>query len=165
MASQSGSIVIGLVLSGTSAKHGFASTVLTAGALESANAYAGGSSVSTDASLLRTKLPRAEVPFGTVQKDGTVLISTPWYRFFDFISNVQLGGPNAPTVADLSTATVSTKTQAIAAQTAVASVSQQVNANAQALGAAIQVTQVSALPGSNQIPPVVYTPISRGVQR
>jgi hypothetical protein len=166
MASESASISIGIVLGNTSIKRGKSFAQITTGTLETANPYSGGNSVSTDASLLRTELPKANVPFGMLQKDGkTVLISPTWYRFFDFICNVQLGGPQAPTIADLSTATISTKTQAIAAQTSVADVSQQVNANAQALGAVVQVTQVSSLPGSNQIPPVVYsTPTRRGVQ-
>lgn len=165
MTSRSAVISVGLSIANTTAKHGVASAVLTTGALEYANPYSGGTTVTTDTSLLRTKLPLAELPLGRVAKDGSVLIDPTWYRFLDFVSNVQLGGPTAPTIADLSTATVSTRTQAIAAQTAVASVSQQVNSNAQTLGAVVQVAQTSSLPGAAQIPPVVYTePNRKGVQ-
>ncbi len=160
MASQSASISVGVFLANTSIKHGAAGAVITTGALSQASPYSGGSGVnkSPTGSLLRSKLPHSSVNFGQVQKDGSVRIDPVWYRFLDFVANVQLGGPNAPTVADLNTATISTRDQAISAQTSVAAVGNQVNANAQALGAVVQVAQTNSLSGATQIPPVSYTP-------
>ena len=165
MASESASISLGVVLGNTSMKHGSASAAMITGALEDAQPYSGGSGVvqSSDGENLRSKLPRAEVPLGTLSQDGkTVFINPYWYRFFDFVANVQLGGPDAPTVTDLSSATISTRQQAIDATTAVASVSTQVDANAQALAATVQVAQSNALSGASQIPPVVFTASTKG---
>jgi hypothetical protein len=94
-----------------------------------------------------------------------VIVDPAWYQAFDFYFNKQAGGPSAPSVTELSAATISVKTQAIQAQTAVAAVSQQVSANAQSLGAVVQVAQNNDLSGSTQIPPVFYSkPNSNGYQ-
>jgi hypothetical protein len=160
MASQSASISIGLSLGNTSSKHGAAGAIVTTGVLNQANPYSGGNSVTGNTGR-RVPLPKASIPFGTVNAQGQVIVDPAWYQAFDFFFNKQAGGPSAPSVADLSAATISTKDQAIQAQTAVASVSQQVTANAASLGAVVQVAQNNALSGASQIPPVSYSEPNR----
>lgn len=164
MASQSAGISIGLSLANTAAKHGRSTATITTGALEGANPYSGGNSVTGNTGR-RVPLPNASIPFGTVNAQGQVIVEPSWYQAFDFFFNKQLGGPSAPSIAELSTATVSTRDQAIQAQTDVASVSQQVTTNAASLGAVVQVAQNNSLTGASQIPPVAYSrPNSKGPQ-
>lgn len=160
MASQSASISIGLSLGNTSSKHGAAGAIVTTGVLNQANPYSGGNNVPGNSGR-RVPLPHPSIFFGQVDSQGRVTIDPVWYRLLDFVCNVQNGGPSAPTITDLSTATVSTKDQAIQAQTDVASVSQQVSANAQSLGAVVQVAKNNSLSGATQIPDVSYSPPNR----
>lgn len=161
MASQSAIISVGFTQSGTAKKAGTASAALLCGALESANNYAGGSGL-LSANLAKTKLPQAQLPLGRVMADGTVLIDPTWYRFLDYIANVQLGGPTGPTMGDISSTLGSTRNSAISAENAVSVVAQTVNANASSLAATVQVAQTNNLSGSTQIPKPVYT--QRGIQ-
>ena len=162
MATETATISCGFTQSGMSKKAGSATAVVQAGALESANQYAGGSGL-LSATLNKGRLRSASLPFGRAQPDGSVMVDPVWYRFLDYIVNTQLGGPTGPTLGDLTATVDSTRSSAIAAQTSVSQVAQTVNANASALAATVQVAQTSALPGATQIPPVVYTP--RGVPR
>lgn len=164
MASRSASISIGLSLAGTSSKNGAAGAIVTTGVLSQAAPYSGGNNVPGNSGR-RVPLPHPSTFFGTVDELGRVTIDPVWYQLLNFVCNVQNGGPSAPTITDVSTATVSTREQAIQAQTDVAAVSQQVTANAQSLGAVVQVAQNNSLSGATQIPPVAFSrPITRGVQ-
>lgn len=164
MASQSAGISVGISLATAASKHGRSTATITTGALEGANPYSGGNSISGNSGR-KVPLPHPSIFMGTVDAQGRVSIDPVWYRALDFFLNHQLGGPGAPSIADLSTATVSTREQAIQAQTDVASVSQQVIANAASLGAVVQVAQNNDLSGATQIPPVAYSkPNSRGPQ-
>lgn len=164
MASQSASISLGLALSNSASKHGKSTATITTGALEGANPYSGGTTVTGNTGR-KVPLPQASVPIGKVDAQGNVMIDPVWHKCLDFFFNQQLGGPSAPSIADLSTVAVSTREQAIKAQTDVAAVSQQVVANAESLGAVVQVAQNNSLSGASQIPPVSYSkPISRGPQ-
>ncbi len=162
MATETAVISIGFTQSGVAKKAATATANLQCGALESANNYAGGSGL-ISSNVAKTRLPQAQLPLGRVQPDGTVLMDPTWYRFLDYIANVQLGGITGPTLGDISTTVDSTRSSAIAAQTSVSQVAQTVNANASTLAATVQVAQTSALPGATQIPPVAYTP--KGVPR
>lgn len=167
MASQSASISIGLSLANTSIRRGSAGAIVTTGVLNQAAPYSGGNNVPGNSGR-KVPLPQASYPFGTVTYQGQVLpvtIDPVWHRCLDFFLNHQLGGPSAPTVPQLSTATVSTRDQAIQAQTDVAAVSQQVTTNAASLGAVVQVAQNNDLSGAKQIPPVAYSrPNAKGPQ-
>jgi len=160
MASRSAVINLGVALNNTSMKGAGSVAIIWLGATQSAQPFAGGSGLIGTQSLLRTRLPSAQVPIGAMADGSPIYMNPTWYRFFDFIANVQLGGPQGPSVTDLSTTVVSTRSDAIQAQQSVSALTQQTVANAQALGAVVQVTQTSSLPGASQIPPVVYTPPS-----
>lgn len=161
MATETATISIGFTQSGVAKKAGAASAVVTAGALQSANKYTGGSSL-LGSSLAKSRLPSASLPFGKALPDGTVMVDPVWYRFLDYIVNTQLGGPTGPTLGDITTTVDSTRSSAIAAQNAVSVVAQTVNANASTLAATVQVSQAAALPGASQIQPPTYT--TKGVQ-
>jgi len=161
MATETATINIGFTQAGTAKKAGTATASLQSGATEAANNYAGGSGL-ISSSVAKTKLPQAQLPLGRVQPDGTVVMDPTWYRFLDYIANVQLGGVTGPTMGDLSATVDSTRSSAINAQNAVSVVAQTVNANAASLAATVQVSQTAALPGATQIPKVTYT--NRGVQ-
>lgn len=155
---------MGLSLANTSSKHGVSAAIVTTGVLSAANPYSGGTDVPGNNGR-KVPLPQASVPLGTVNAQGQVIIDPVWYRSLDFFFNHQLGGPSAPSIADLSTATISTRTQAIQAQADVASVTQQVTANAQSLGVVVQVAENNNLSGAAQIPPVIFSrPNTRGPQ-
>lgn len=156
MASQSAGISVGVSLANTSLKRGRASAAITTGVIETANPYSGGTTVPGNSGR-KVSLPPSSIPIGTVDSQGRVTIDPVWYRTFDFFFNHQLGGPSAPSIADLSTATVSTRAQAIQAQTDAASVGQQVNVNAQSLAVVVQVAQNNNLNGAAQIPAVAYS--------
>lgn len=157
MASQTASISLGIVLANTSKKAGKASCMIFSGALQQPQPYSGGSGVvQSSTSSIKVQIPHISQVFGKVNADGTVTVGKDWYRFMhDFF--IKMGGPQGASIDDLSSTVVDTRSQAITAQTAVSSVSQQVVANAQALGAVVQVAQTNSLAGANQIPPVVYS--------
>lgn len=161
MASQSATLSVGFAQSCVGKKSGAAVASLQCGALESANRYTGGSGLLAS-NRNKYKLPSANVPFGTVQPDGSVMVNPNWYRVLDYVVNTQLGGLTGPTLGDITTTVDATRSSAIDAQNAVSVVAQTVNANANALAATVQVSQTNALTGASQIPRVTYT--NRGVQ-
>lgn len=166
MASQSASISLGVVLGNTSKKGGAASAQISTGALEQPLPYSGGTGIQQSASAAAQKLQLPTSQFiGTVESDGRVRINPDWFRFLHDQFEQRLGGVQGDSIPDISTAVVSTREQSIAAITGVAAVAQQVDANAQALGATVQVTQNNSLTGSNQIPPIVYSSNVGRIQR
>lgn len=76
-----------------------------------------------------------------------------WYKFFQLLSQVQLGG--GLTLADLEAAISAAQLQATQATANTQAIATQSQTNAEALAAAVQVVQAAALPGSDQIPPVL----------
>jgi hypothetical protein len=110
----------------------------------------GGINPTANLTNLKSWLPGARVK--VVTSDG---VMTPeWYRFIQYLVEVVLGGAAAPTVADVVSAVTTTTEGAVAATQAAQAVSQQADANAQALAAAVQVVQTAGLSGATQIPPV-----------
>lgn len=157
MATETASISIGVSLSTTAKKGGTAGCVMVTGSLVQPQPYSGGSGViASSNSNIKIEIPHVSQFFGKVNADGTVSIGKDWYRFFHDFFN-KMGGPQGASISDLSSTVVDTRAQAISATTAVASVSQQVVANAQSLGAVVQVAQNNSLAGATQIPPVVYS--------
>lgn len=117
--------------------------------------YASGAGITNESQYgAKSWLPPARV--AVVDKDG---IMTPaWYRFFDYLANQRLGGPRAPAISDLETTIVGTQQTVTVTVGNVDALGQQAQANALALQATVEVSQNSALPGADQIPPVQYTP-------
>jgi hypothetical protein len=158
MTSRAASISLGVVLGNTSKKGGAASAQIVAGALEQPQPYSGGTGIQQSANTANQKLQLPTSQFiGTVEKDGRVRINPDWFRFLHDQFEQRLGGAQGDSIADISTTVVDTRAQAITAQNGVAAVTQQVNANAQALAATVQVAQTNSLAGASQIPPVVYS--------
>lgn len=119
---------------------------------------ASGVSASADLANLRAWLPPQRTPFAWVTVGGqrlpVYIDATTWYRFFQFVADVRLGGADGATIPDIVAAVVSSLSQS-ATTAAVASITaQQTQANAEALAATVQVVQTASLPGSTQIPPV-----------
>lgn len=104
-------------------------------------------------------LPSIRVP----HTDASGCVTPEWYRFYNYFCTTVLGGPTGATVADIASAVVTNSTSAASATQATVSLSQQADANAQALAAAVQVVQTAALAGSSQIPSVQLT--NKGYQR
>lgn len=157
MASETASISIGVTFGSTSKKGGRAAAQIVTGALEQPQPYSGGTGIvqSANAANLKLQLPTSLV-IGTINGQP-VLMDASWFRFFHDLFIERMGGPQGASIPDLSTTVVDTRAQAITAQNGVAAVSQQVNANAQALGVTVQVAQNNSLTGASQIPPVVYS--------
>lgn len=104
-------------------------------------------------------LPSIRVPL----VDDSGRMTSEWYRFMNYLCTTVLGGPNGSTVADIASAVVTSSATVAAATQATTSLTQQADANAQAIAAAVQVLQTASLPGSTQIPPVQLT--NKGFQR
>lgn len=159
MASQTASISLGVSLGNTAKKGGTAAAQISTGALEQPQPYSGGIGIQQSASSANQKLQLpTTMTIGKVRPDGTVQIDPNWWRFLHDLFEQRLGGTQGDSIPDLTTTVVDTRAQAITAQTSVSAVSQQVDANAQALAATVQVAQNNSLTGSGQIPPVVYSP-------
>lgn len=158
MATETASISIGVKFGNTSKKGGAASAQIVTGALEQPQPYSGGTGIaqSANSASLKLQLPTSQF-IGTVEKDGRVRINPDWFRFLHDLFEQRLGGAQGDSIPDLSTTVVDTRAQAITAINGVSAVSQQVDANAQALAATVQVAQTNSLAGSTQIPPVVYS--------
>lgn len=164
MATETASISIGVTFGTTSKKGGSATAQIVAGALEQPQPYSGGTGIAQSASSATQKLQMPSTQtIGWI--DGKpVTVDANWWRFIhDFFE--RMGGPQGVSIRDLSSTVVDTRAQAITAQNGVAAVAQQANANAQALGAVVQVTQNNSLAGSSQIPPVVYSSKPGQLQR
>ena len=113
-----------------------------------------GVQASADTRGALTWLPRESEPLGIVNKDGTVRISPYWYRFFNTVANVKLGGIEGATVPDVASTVTATIEIAAAAEAQSASVAQQVQTNAEAAYVMRNVIKQAALAGSDQIPEV-----------
>lgn len=101
-----------------------------------------------------TWLPSESQPLGFVNKDGSVRINPYWYRFFNTVANVKLGGINGATVPDVASTVTATIETAAAAEAQVAAVTQQVQTNAEAAYVMRNVIKQASLAGSDQIPEV-----------
>jgi hypothetical protein len=97
---------------------------------------------------LKSWLPHRSVP--VVQQDGTM--TDAWYRFFDFLANVKIGGPAASTLPDVASAVVTVQEQAATVAQSAAGLEQQVAQNAESLGATVEVAKNNSLTGASSIP-------------
>lgn len=100
-------------------------------------------------------LPPPRVP---VTDPNTGIMTPEWYRFFRYIVEDRLGGPNAPSIGDVQTNVVSVQDAVTTNVSSVATLTDAVNTNAQSLQTQIQVSQNNSLAGANQIPPPVRAP-------
>ena len=103
-------------------------------------------------------LPSAQTPIGLAKPDGSVVMDPAWYRAFQHLFEVKLGGRSAPSLPDVVTTVETTQAAAVQSGQQVGALTQQSQANAESLNVARQVLQNNALPGAAQIPPVVLSP-------
>ena len=113
-----------------------------------------GVQASADTRGALTWLPRESEPLGIVNKDGTVRISPYWYRFFNTVANVKLGGIDGDTLPDVSATVTATIETAAAAEAQVSVLAQQTQTNAESLYVVRNVVKQASLAGSDQIPEV-----------
>lgn len=102
-----------------------------------------------DLTNLRKLFPRQSQK--VVMPDGSMAIE--WYRFFDYLVNTFLGGPDAPTMGDVIAEIERQIAAARLLEARTLAIAQQAQANAESLSAAVQVIQNNALTGAAQIPP------------
>lgn len=102
---------------------------------------------------LRSLLPAQRSP--VVNADRTM--TAEWYRFFDFLVNVYLGGPDTPTITDIVSSLESTIQRSTEAAVQAALAQRQTQTNAEALAATVEVVKNNGLTGSSQIPAVATT--------
>lgn len=151
MASATTVVYLGSPVGTTASASRTATTIISVGVLCTGAPYASSDNINTEQTTnLKSWLPSQRVPL----VDAKGLMTLPWYKFFEFVANIKLGGPAAPTVTDLSANVVSVKADAVAANVAAAAVATQAASNAIALEATKQVVVNNSLPGSAQIPPV-----------
>lgn len=103
-------------------------------------------------------LPSAQTPIGRAKPDGTIVMEPAWYRFFQHVADVRLGGRAAASLPDVITTVEATQTAAVQSGQQVSALTQQSQANAESLNVVRQVVQNNALVGAGQIPPVVLSP-------
>jgi hypothetical protein len=103
-------------------------------------------------------LPSAQTPIGRAKPDGSVVMDPAWYRAFQHLFEVKLGGRAAPSLPDVVTTVESTQAAAVQNGQQVGALTQQSQANAESLNVVRQVVQNNALTGASQIPPVVLNP-------
>jgi hypothetical protein len=103
-------------------------------------------------------LPSAQTPIGRAKPDGTVVMDPAWYRAFQHLFEVKLGGRSAPSLPDVVTTVETTQAAAVQSGQQVGALTQQSQANAESLNVVRQVVQNNALTGAAQIPPVVLNP-------
>jgi hypothetical protein len=103
-------------------------------------------------------LPNAQTPIGRARPDGSVVMDPAWYRAFQHLFEVKLGGRAAPSLSDVITTVETTQAAAVSSGQQVSALAQQSQANAESLAVVRQVAQNNAFPGSEQIPPVVLSP-------
>ena len=113
-----------------------------------------GVTASRNQTNLSTLLPHITRPFAQQDRNGRWACDPHWYRFFDFLVNDFLAGASGPTLADIITSIVAVQTSATAAEMRSVLLASQAQTNAEALSTAVQVVQIAALPGADQIPPV-----------
>ena len=94
-----------------------------------------------------------------VRKPAYVDAAT-WYKFFTFVAEIKLGGVNGPTMTNVADDVVLAKAQVSTVVAEQALVTQQVQANAEALKVTVEVSQGAALAGAEQIPDVVVRAVA-----
>lgn len=112
-----------------------------------------GITASANLSGLKAWLPPAHVP--VVKQDG--LMAEQWYRFFNYLANTKLGGPNSSTLPDIATTVVTASERAAVVEVVTAGLTQQTAQNAEALATTVEVVQNNSLTGASAIPPVQRT--------
>lgn len=104
---------------------------------------------------LKAWLPPPRVPVVDLRSG----VMTPeWYRFFRYLAEDRLGGPNAPSIGDVRTTVTSVQDAVSTNVVSVAAVTDAVNANAASLQTAIEVSKQNNLTGATQIPDPVVAP-------
>lgn len=103
-------------------------------------------------------LPSAQTPIGRANPDGSVVMDPAWYRAFQHLFEIKIGGRFAPSLPDVVTTVESTQAAAVQSEQQVGALTQQSQANAESLNVVRQVVQNNALTGAAQIPPVVLNP-------
>ena len=110
-----------------------------------------GITASADLENLQAWLPPQRQPIA-YQQGGQWFCDPTWYRFFQFVAEIKLGGVSGPTLPDVVTTVTETQATAAAASASVTEIAQQTTANAEALAATVQVAVVNSLTGADQIP-------------
>lgn len=113
--------------------------------------------IQDEAENLKAWLPPQRQPIA-YQQNGMWYCDPTWYRFFQYVAEIKLGGANGPTLTSVAESATSTAETAAAAQTQVSALTQQSQTNAEALAAVRQVAQDNSLSGAEQIPPVQLSP-------
>jgi hypothetical protein len=114
----------------------------------------------SDSRGLKTWLPPAQQPIGYLDNDRSkpVFVDTQtWYAFINYLVNVVIGGPSAPTLPAMSAAVSEVASNSATVAANAAAVAQQAQANAEALAATVEVVKANSLTGSGNIPPVQQT--------
>lgn len=99
-------------------------------------------------------LPPARQPIGTTDARGNFMCDPAWYRFFEYIAETRLGGKQGPGIPAVVAVVAQTQVTAAASTTAVAELTQQTQANAEALFVVREVAQNNSLTGAGLIPQV-----------
>jgi hypothetical protein len=103
-------------------------------------------------------LPMAQTPISRPNARGEQVMDPAWYRAFEHLFNVKIGGRAAPSLPDVVTTVESAQAAAVQNGQQVGALTQQSQANAESLNVVRQVVQNNALVGAAQIPPVVLNP-------
>ena len=103
-------------------------------------------------------LPSAQTPIASLNGRGQYVMEPSWYRFFQHLADVRLGGRAAPSLPDVITTVETTQAAAVQSGQQVSALTQQSQANAESLAVVRQVVQNNALTGADQIPPVTLNP-------
>jgi hypothetical protein len=103
-------------------------------------------------------LPSAQTPIGRAKPDGSVVMDPAWYRALQHLFEVRMGGRAAPSLPDVITTVETTQAAAVQSGQQVTALTQQSQANAEALSVVVQVAQNNSLTGADQIPPVILNP-------
>lgn len=113
--------------------------------------------VPDDETNLKAWLPPSRQPIA-YQQNGQWLCDPTWYRFFQYVAEIKLGGANGPTLTAVAETAATTAQTAASASTQVSAIAQQTQTNAEALAAVKQVAQDNSLSGAEQIPNVQLSP-------
>ena len=113
-----------------------------------------GITASANLENLQAWLPPQRQPVA-YQQGNQFFCDPAWYRFFEFVANVKLGGQSGPTLPDVAATVTETQATAAAASATVTEIAQQTTANAEALAATVQVAVDNDLTGWEQIPGVL----------
>jgi len=158
MASATFTVSLGVRGLVSASAHKRSTFAISAGAFYTPNPYGSGA-FTREAPIPKSMLPPAGTPFVFVERDrngGIRVRNNPvWDRFLRMWWQDRMGGDAGPTMAEVQTNVVETKTAAVNAAATAQAVTVQVNANAEALAATVEVAQTNGLSGSESIPPVV----------